>query len=289
MCGDRATRTCCEWIMHFITRIYQIVSSPADPDNVRMAAQSVPINGIEMYYETEGAGEPLLLLHGGTGCQENWAHAGRDEFAREYTLIKPDARGHGRTTNPGKTITHRQCALDTLALLDHLGIRKCRAIGLSMGGNILLQIATLQPDRIEAMVLVSATMYFPEQARAIMAQVPLAADQSPAEWDIMRKRHKHGDEQITALWDWARGMKDSYDDMNFTPASLSKITASTLIVYGDRDPLYPVEMALEMYRAISRSALWIVPNAGHGPVFFDAAPQFAQNCAHFLAPADRQP
>jgi len=275
--------------MHFITRIYQIVSSPADPDNVRMAAESVPLNGIEMYYETEGAGEPLLLLHGGTGCQENWAHSGRDEFAREYTLIKPDARGHGRTANPGKTITHRQCALDTLALLDHLGIRKCRAIGLSMGGNILLHIATLQPDRIEAMVLVSATMYFPEQARAIMAQVPLSANQPPAEWEIMRKRHKHGDPQIVALWDWARGMRDSYDDMNFTPASLSKITASTLIVYGDRDPLYPVEMALEMYRAIPRSALWIVPNAGHGPVFFDVAHQFAQNALAFLRQADQQP
>jgi len=151
-----------------------------------------------------------------------------------------------------------------------------------MGGNILLHIATLQPDRIEAMVLVSATMHFPEQARAIMAQVPLSANQPPAEWEIMRKRHKHGDPQIVALWDWARGMRDSYDDMNFTPASLSKITASTLIVYGDRDPLYPVEMALEMYRAIPRSALWIVPNAGHGPVFFDAAPQFAQNALAFL-------
>jgi len=251
-----------------------------------MKAASVPLNGIEMYYETEGAGGPLLLLHGGAGCQENWAHAGRDQFAREYTLILPDARGHGRTTNPQKTITHRQCALDTLGLLDHLGIRKCRAIGLSMGGNILLHMATLQPERIEAMVLVSATMYFPEQARAIMAQVPGAADQPPQEWEIMRKRHKLGDQQIVALWDWARGMKDSRDDMNFTPQSLSKITASTLIVYGDRDFLYPVEMAVEMYRAIPRSALWVVPNGGHGPVFFDAAAQFAQTAlAFFRKPA----
>lgn len=276
--------------MHFITRIYQIVSSPADRDNVPMAAESVSLNGIEMYYETEGTGEPLLLLHGGTGSQENWAYAGGDQFAREYTLIKPDARGHGRSTNPGTTITHRQCALDTLALLDHLGIKKCRAVGLSMGGNILLHAATLQPDRIEAMVLVSATMYFPEQARAIMAQVPQAADQPPAEWEIMRRRHKHGDQQIVALWDWARDMKDSYDDMNFTPQDLSKITASTLIVYGDHDPFYPVEMAVEMYRAVPRSALWIVPNAGHGPVFFDAAPQFAQNAlAFFRTSAARQP
>lgn len=247
-----------------------------------MKAASVQLNGIEMYYETEGAGEPLLLLHGGTGCQENWAHAGRDQFAREYTLILPDARGHGRTTNPQKTITHRQCALDTLALLDHLGIRKCQAIGLSMGGNILLHMATLQPERIEAMVLVSAIMYFPEQARAIMRQIPAAADQPPQEWEIMRKRHKLGDQQIVALWDWARGMKDSHDDMNFTTASLSTITASTLVVYGDRDFLYPVEMAVEMYRAIPRSSLWVVPNGGHGPVFFDAAPQFAQTALAFF-------
>jgi hypothetical protein len=58
----------------------------------------------------------------------------------------------------------------------------------------------------------------------------------------MRRRHQLGDEQIVALWEWARSMKDSYDDMNFTPASLARITASTLIVYGDRDPLYPVEV-----------------------------------------------
>jgi pimeloyl-ACP methyl ester carboxylesterase len=137
-----------------------------------MKAESVELNDIEMYYEMEGTGEPLLLLHGGTGCQEDWIYSGRDQFASEYAIIKPDARGHGKTSNPQKTITHRQCALDTLALLDHLGIEKCRAIGLSMGGNILLHMATLQPERIEAMVVVSATMYFPEQTRAIMRQIP---------------------------------------------------------------------------------------------------------------------
>src|SRR5579862_2608101 len=247
-----------------------------------MTSQSVQLNDIEMYYETEGFGEPLLLLHGGTGCHENWAHAGRDQFVREYTLIKPDARGHGRTTNPQKTITHRQCALDIFALLDHLGIGKCRAIGLSMGGNILLHMATLEPERIGAMVAVSATMYFPEQARTIMRQIPVAGEQTPEAWEMMRKSHKLGDEQITALWDWTREMKDSYEDMNFTPPSLSRIKASTLIVYGDRDPLYPVEMAVEMYRAIPRSALWVVPNGGHGPVFLDAALPFAQTALAFL-------
>jgi pimeloyl-ACP methyl ester carboxylesterase len=242
---------------------------------------TVQLNGIDVYYETQGSGEPLLLLHGGGGCHENWIYAGRDEFLREYSLILPDARGHGHSTNPQKTITHRQCALDMLALLDHLAIKKCRAIGISMGGNILLHMATMQPDRIQAMVVVSATMYFPEQARVIMRQFPVE-NQSSGEWETMRKRHKHGDEQIIAIWEWSRGMKDSYDDMNFTPPLLSKITAPTLVVYGDRDFLYPVEMGVEMYRAIPNAALWVIPNGGHGPVFLQAALQFAETALAFF-------
>jgi pimeloyl-ACP methyl ester carboxylesterase len=242
---------------------------------------TVHVNGIDIFYEVEGAGEPLLLLHGGTGTHENWAYAGRDQFLREYRLIAPDARGHGRSTNPGRTITHRQCALDMLGLLDHLGIQRCRAIGISMGGNILLHMATMQPERIAAMVTVSSTMYFPEQARAIMRQIPVE-NQPPSEWETMRQRHKLGDDQIVALWEWGRGMSVSYDDMNFTPPSLSRITASTLIVYGDRDFLYPIEMGVEMHRAIPKSALWVVPNGGHGPVFMDAATQFAQTALTFL-------
>jgi pimeloyl-ACP methyl ester carboxylesterase len=247
-----------------------------------MKTKTVRLNGIDMFYETAGAGEPILLLHGGGGCHEDWAYAGRELLEPNFSLIIPDARGHGSSTNPQKTITHRQCALDTLALLDHLGISTCRAIGLSFGANILLHMATLQPDRIEAMVLVSAAMYFPEQARAVMRNVPLPEDQPAKEWETMRKRHKLGDAQIAALWEWQRGMKDSYEDMNFTPLALSRISAATLIVYGDRDFLYPVEMGVEMYRAIPKSALWVVPGGSHGPVFLDAAPHFVQTAMAFF-------
>lgn len=246
-----------------------------------MTAETTKLNGIDMYFERDGAGEPLLLLHGGGGCHEDWVYAGRNYFAKEYELILPDARGHGHSTNPERKITHRQCALDTIALLDHLGIEKCKAIGISMGGNILLHVATMQPGRIEAMVVVSAAMYFPEQARVVMRQVSIE-NQPAKEWEAMRKRHKLGDDQIIALWEWQRGMGDSHDDMNFTPPSLARIKASTLIVYGDRDFLYPVEMAVEMYRAIPDSVLWVIPKGGHGPVFLDAAEQFAKTALAFL-------
>jgi pimeloyl-ACP methyl ester carboxylesterase len=104
----------------------------------------------------------------------------------------------------------------------------------------------------------------------------------PEKWEVMRKRHNLGDEQIVALREWQRGMKDSYDDTNFTPPPLARITASTLIVYGDRDFLYPVGMAVEMYRAIPRSALWVVPNGGHGPIFLDAKAQFIETTLAFF-------
>jgi pimeloyl-ACP methyl ester carboxylesterase len=250
--------------------------------NAMMKAETVDIGDMQMYYEREGGGEPLLLLHGGTGCHEDWIYAGRDEFLKEYALIAPDARGHGATSNPQARITHRQCAVDTLALLDHLGIRRCRAVGVSMGGNVLLHMATMQPDRIEAMVVVSATMYFPEQARSAMRQVPLPDDQPSQEWERMRRSHKRGDQQIIELWNWIRSLQDSYDDMNFTPPVLSKVVAPTLVIYGDRDPVYPVEMAVQLHRAISKSSLWILPNGSHAPVFGTAATQFAATALKFF-------
>ncbi len=246
------------------------------------SGQSVAINGIALHYELHGHGDPLLLLHGMTGCAGDWRHAGRERFAETYRLIAVDARGHGHSTYADGALTHRQCALDTLSLLDHLGIGRCKAIGTSMGANILLHIATIDPDRIDAMVLVSATMYFPEQARAVMRQVPVE-NQPEEEWRVMRERHKLGDEQIIYLWKQMRALADSDDDMCFTPSQLLRITARTLIVYGDRDFLYPVEMAVTMHRAIPNAALWVLPNAGHSPIYLEAADPFVRTSLAFLA------
>src|SRR5258707_670867 len=102
------------------------------------AGATVHLNGIDLYHEIRGAGEPLLLLHGMAGCSGDWVHAGRSELEKEYRLILPDMRGHGRSSNPKRTFTHREHAEDALALLDHLGIARCKAIGMSMGGNTLL-------------------------------------------------------------------------------------------------------------------------------------------------------
>ena len=228
------------------------------------SGQTVTLNGMQMFYVTCGQGEPLLLLHGFTGSSSDWEPFVA-EFAEEYQLILPDLRGHGRSTNPLREFTHWQAALDVWALLDHLGIERFKAIGASGGGNILLHLATQQPSRVEAQVLISATSYFPEQARQAMGQVTVESQTEEA-WHFMRQRHTHGDEQIRALWRQGRAFKDSYDDMNFTAPYLSTITAQTLLVYGDRDFLYPVQIALDMYAAIPHAYLWIIPNGGHVPL-----------------------
>jgi pimeloyl-ACP methyl ester carboxylesterase len=83
--------------------------------------QLIAINGFEMYYETRGEGEPLVLLHGGAGVGANWRLV-FDEAPQGSQLIVPDLRGHGSSTNPSGEFTFRQSAQDVFALLDHLGI-----------------------------------------------------------------------------------------------------------------------------------------------------------------------
>ncbi len=246
--------------------------------------RTIEVNGISMHVELQGAGEPLLLLHGFTGCGADWQHAGRSALAPGHRLIVPDARGHGRSTNPGGDFDHRLCAGDTLALLDALGVARCRAIGLSLGGNTLLHMATMQPERIAAMAVVSGTPYFPAQARAIMRATDRAA-LPPAEQGRLKASHPRGEAQIEALFDVQRGFAESHDDLCFTPPSLGRISARTLVVYGDRDPLYPVELGLALFRGIPKASLWVVPGGGHVPVFAGQAPAFVSAARAFLSPA----
>jgi len=241
----------------------------------------IDVNGFTLHYEDRGAGEPLLLLHGGTGIGADWQHVFTAGDPDGFRILIPDLRGHGRSTNPSREFTFRQSASDMFALLDHLGIPRVKAIGMSAGAKTLLHMATAQPDRLEAMVLVSGTPYFPAPARTAMAQISVDAF-SDADWAAQRQRHVQGDDQIRMLFDQMRGLKDSHHDMAFTPPLLGTISARTLIVHGDRDPLYPVELALEMYRAIPASSLWVVPNGGHGPIFGPLAAPFAAAAVAFL-------
>ncbi len=237
------------------------------------------LNGQQTYFEVYGTGEPLLLLSGFSGSSQDWIPS-LVQWGTNFQLILPDLRGHGRSGILSKPFRHDDAASDMFALLDHLGIRTCKGVGISAGGNVLLHMATKQPERITALVLVSATPYFPAQARTIMSQY---GDNLPEEQcEVLRRRHTGGDAQIKAILASTKSFATSYDDLNFTTPLLSTIKARTFIIQGDRDPLYPVELSVEMFKAIPNSLLWIVPNAGHGPVLGIRWPEFQQTTAAFL-------
>jgi pimeloyl-ACP methyl ester carboxylesterase len=104
-------------------------------------------NGVQLYFEVHGAGEPLLLLHGFSGSSQDWKDL-TTEWGTDFQLIAPDMRGHGRSSLLSKPIRHQEAAADVLALIDHLEINAFKAIGISGSGNVLLHMATRQPERV---------------------------------------------------------------------------------------------------------------------------------------------
>jgi pimeloyl-ACP methyl ester carboxylesterase len=276
------------WIPFVLLTVFLSASAPeSGVCETSREAHTVSVNGIDLYYETMGEGDPLVLLHSGTQIGRMYDPF-VEEFAKHYRLIIPDLRGHGGSTNPGGEFRMRQFALDILALLDELGIDRFKAVGASAGALTVLHMATLEPDRVEAMVLVGAGMYLPQDCRETISQ--WTADTYPESgWNRMRQWHRHGDEQIRALFDMLAQMAADYEDPAFTPPCLSTITARTLIVHGDRDYCFPASMAVEMYESIPRAYLWILPNAGHVPIFGPVVPLFTETVLAFLGGSWEKP
>ena len=244
------------------------------------------INGMEMYYETVGEGDPLILLHG-------FLQTGHlfdpfvEELAQHYRLIIPDLRGHGVSTNPSGEFTMRQSALDIYALLDHLEIDQVRGIGISTGAMTLLHMATQQSTRVEAMVLIGSGMYYPDACRERLSETS-ADSYSERGWNRLRGMHRHGDDQIRTLLDLFGGFANDYTDMAFTPDDLSAIEANTFFVHGDRDWCFPVTMVVQMYEAIPTAYLWVVPNGGHVPIIGSRNAQFTEDVLAFLAQGEER-
>ena len=132
------------------------------------SGQIAMLNGVPIYFEVHGSGHPLLLLHGFSGCSQDWSaflEAETLATGEGYQQIIPDMRGHGRSFAPRKdglagtkivpgvdvppkfpAWRHDESAKDMFALLDHLGIESFKGMGVSGGGNVLLHMATKHPE-----------------------------------------------------------------------------------------------------------------------------------------------
>jgi len=121
------------------------------------SGQYADVNGINLYYETYGAGRPMILLHGGLGSGEMFGPI-LPTLADHHQVIVVDLQGHGRTADIDRPIDVRLMAGDIAALIDHLGLQKPDVVGYSLGGGVAFQVAIKYPEKVGRLVAASANI-----------------------------------------------------------------------------------------------------------------------------------
>jgi pimeloyl-ACP methyl ester carboxylesterase len=139
--------------------------------------QYAEVNGLNLYFETHGAGRPMVLLHGGLGSGEMFGPT-LPTLAERHQVVVVDLQGHGRTADIDRPIDPRLMADDIAALIDHLGLDRPDLVGFSLGGWVALHTAAKYPAKVARLVMASANTrpdaIFPEM-RVQQGQVNAAA------------------------------------------------------------------------------------------------------------------
>lgn len=218
-------------------------------------SESVLVNGKSIYYEIHGQGEPLLLLHGYTLSSKSWLDYVKD-FEEEYEIYLIDLTGHGKSEMFKEDLSIKSVAEDLNALVHYLNLDKIKAIGFSFGGDVLYQLALINPPLIESMITIGAVGTwtvndFPEYKKAFTFE---KRDDFP--WLLTN----HGtDDKIKALME-----QFSNYTVKLTNAELQAIKPEVLIMLGDDDEGMDFEEVARVKKNLPESDLWILPNVSHG-------------------------
>lgn len=149
-----------------------------------------PVNGLKMYYEVHGSGEPLVLLHGSfMTITLNWSEW-IPELAKSRKVIAIEMQGHGRTADIDRDISDDLLADDVAGLLDHLKIKQADVLGYSMGAGVAMQCAIRHPDKVRKVVCISGVMrqdgWVKEGSEAIASLTAEAFKGSPIETEYKK-------------------------------------------------------------------------------------------------------
>ena len=243
--------------------------------------QSAEINGVRIYYETFGAGPPVLVLHGGTAFLESMHYQIR-ALAQSHFVIAPDSRGHGRSIDGDGPLSYAQMADDMLKLLDDLQISKADIVGWSDGGIIGLDLAMRHPERVGRLVVIGANYNVsglkhppPADASPDAAEVAdlrkvyerLAPD--PAHWPIFYRK-------VVAMW---------RSQPSYSVDDLAQIKTPTLVMAGELDEIKR-EHTDALAKAIPGSQEYTVTGATHlAPL--EQPEAVNREIRKFLGPSDR--
>ncbi|MBV9203821.1 MAG: alpha/beta hydrolase [Actinobacteria bacterium] len=202
------------------------------------------VNGINLYFETHGAGRPLILLHGGLGSGEMFGPV-LPALSEHHQVIAVDLQGHGRTADIGRPLDVRLMADDIAALAGHLGLDKPDLAGYSLGGGVALQTAAKYPALISRLVVVSANIrrdaIYPEML-AQQAQVSAAAAEFMKDtpmYQLYQRVAPHPEDFPRLLDKIGQAMSQDFD---FT-AEVRGLQMPTLIVAADADMAPPSHYA----------------------------------------------
>ncbi len=215
------------------------------------------IRGIKMYYETYGAGDPLLIIHGNGGSIKDFTSQ-IPYFSQHFKVILADSRAQGKTIDLGDSLSYEMMADDLIALLDKLGIDSANVIGWSDGGINGLLMAMRQPKKVKKLAITGANLW-PDST----AVDPFVYKWALAINDSVNKL------PVTAQ---LKGSKKLLHLLAYEPhitlSQLGKISCPTLVMGGDHDVIRPQHSML-IAQSLPKSYLWIVPNSGHSvPIFY---------------------
>jgi pimeloyl-ACP methyl ester carboxylesterase len=221
----------------------------------------VDVGGVRTYYEVAGAGDPLVLLHGGLCTVETFG-AQTPALAEHYRVYVPERRGHGRTPDVEGPITYENMAQDTIALMEALSIASAHLVGWSDGALVGLLVALRRPELVRKLVLigqnVNAEGARPEQIALLESMTQETF--SPMLQQMYGSVSPDGPDHFGVVFDkmkrlWGR-------DPGIALGELERVTAPTLVLLGD-DDLPSIEHAAAMQRALPNSQLGVVPGTSH--------------------------
>lgn len=226
----------------------------------------VHANDLEVHYEVEGAGPPLVLLHGATStAAEDWS-AQRPLFRKAFRLYLVDARGHGGTRWDVRDGFSRDLLVDDLlAFAEVMGLSTFHVVGFSMGAMTALTFATRYPDRLRtAMICGIDIVREPRSSVARRLMDPERIQREEPEWAAQLER-RHGPVQGEGAWQRLLPViaADVASAPMLTHEELRRIRLPVQLVYGDRDVFVPADHAVAIHRQLPDSRLFICPNSPH--------------------------
>ena len=222
----------------------------------------IELPGVKTWYEVEGEGAPVLLLHGGLCTNETWGPQ-RAEFAADHRVFLPERRAHGHTPDVEGALSYHDMAKDTIDFLTSVVGGPADLVGWSDGGIVALLVAIARPELIRKIVATGANFKPASEIGPTDALDELTAD--APEMEMFRSMYEAASPDGAEHWPVVVGkMVEMFRaEPNISIEDLGRIGAPTLVLVGD-DDIVPLEHTIELYRAIPNSELAVVPGTSHG-------------------------